>query len=103
MLVLAYVIYFNFKALKEGLLKEKLLVTGLFLSFIGMLLVSTFRSWFYDFQPQGRYLFPILGMAALGIYQFREKLNGYLPNTIFFLFWVLSFYSFVYQGLFRLW
>lgn len=55
---------------------------------------SLYHSWTADFQAQGRYLFPIIGMVSLLLGQNREILSprwlGLLTTVMFF----LSLYSF---------
>ncbi len=61
--------------------------------------ISSYLSWTYAFQPQGRYLFPAIAMIAVLAYSNRRHLS-----KIGFAFFILcgfmmSFYSFVFIAL----
>lgn len=61
--------------------------------------ISTYNSWVNDFQPQGRYLFPIIGILGLLIYQSRFHLHHWVVNGfILSLFW-MSVYSFLFVAM----
>lgn len=61
--------------------------------------VSMMLSWFYAFQPQGRYLFPALAMCGLFIYVNRRHLDGRIVNLYVAAMFLLSVFSFVWWGL----
>ncbi|MFN6964726.1 MAG: hypothetical protein ACK4S4_13295 [Pyrinomonadaceae bacterium] len=60
---------------------------------------SFYLSWNYAFQPQGRYLFPIVPMAAVTIAAERSRFDGRIVNALLAAMFVLSAYSFVVFGL----
>lgn len=70
---------------------------------IGLAIVLTafslYHSWVGDFQPQGRYLFPVIGMAGIvfGLvrHNLSERWTGLLSVWIF----LLSTYSFIFIAL----
>lgn len=68
----------------------------------GLIAASLWHSWTSDFQPQGRYLFPIIPMLSIIVYHIRPL----LPSPGFRLFtlsmFALSIYSFVYVALFNI-
>jgi uncharacterized membrane protein len=57
---------------------------------------STYHSWVHDFQAQGRYLFPILGMLALLIYQNQKILDKFWLASFVTVLCGLSAYSFIF-------
>ena len=64
--------------------------------------VSTYLSWIYAIQAQGRYFFPILGMFGLFIYKNRRYLHNFIVNAFIFITFLLSVYSFIFIGLARI-
>jgi len=71
-------------------------VLGLMLSVI---LASAYHSWTADFQPQGRYLFPIIPMIAFLFQHYRDSLRSRVFNLLFGCLFACSVYSFVFIGL----
>jgi hypothetical protein len=67
-----------------------------------MLAASLYHSWTYDFQPQGRYLFPILGMLSVLVYEIKAYLNRNLLNLFILLMFAASFWSFLFVGIYRI-
>ncbi|MBA3769079.1 MAG: hypothetical protein H0X08_01000 [Blastocatellia bacterium] len=61
--------------------------------------ISSYLSWTYAFQAQGRYLFPVIGMIGLFVYSNRRHVH----NTALAVFiggaFLLSVYSFVFTAL----
>lgn len=74
----------------------KLLLGILFVFFV--LGISLYHSWTGDFQPQGRYLFPIIGILAVLGFEVKEQLNRYFYLTIFVIS-ILGLYSFIFVAL----
>ncbi|PHR25978.1 MAG: hypothetical protein COA36_14020 [Desulfotalea sp.] len=70
------------------------LVTALLL-----VIASFYQAWAVDFQAQGRYLLPIVGMLSMFAYHMKEKLEN-LP-CVFVLggMFMLSLYSFIFVAL----
>lgn len=64
-----------------------------------VVLISAYHSWTLDFQPQGRYLFPILPMIAFLFHWYRESLRSRVFNLLFACLFACSVYSFVFVGL----
>ncbi len=52
----------------------------------------------YDFQPQGKYLFPLLPIIGLYLYQIRHRINMSLLIAFVIIFF-MSVYSFILYGL----
>jgi len=61
--------------------------------------ISSYHSWVNDFQPQGRYLFPVLPMLSLTLASAYNR-NERLSYAVVFMFSV-SCYSFMVVGLYR--
>lgn len=85
---------------RNGQAIGQLLITafGCFLSAF----VSVMMSWSYAFQPQGRYLFPIIGMIGLLVYSNRQNLHNWILHGFILAAFLLSLYSFVFVGLQKL-
>ena len=66
---------------------------------VGVVLASAYQSWTADFQPQGRYLFPIIPMIAFLFHHYRESLRSRVFNLLFACLFACSVYSFVFIGL----
>jgi hypothetical protein len=65
----------------------------------GIILLSAYHSWTADFQPQGRYLFPVLPMLAFVLYRYRETLPSRALHLLFTGLFAASVFSFVFAGL----
>lgn len=64
--------------------------------------VSTYLSWTYAIQAQGRYFFPIIGMLALLVYKNHKYLHNFFVNAFIVATFLLSVYSFIFVGLMRI-
>jgi hypothetical protein len=64
------------------------------------LAVAIHHSWENDFQAQGRYLFPVAGMAGIGLMAARRWLSTSFTAVVAACF-LLSVYSFVFIGLWQ--
>jgi hypothetical protein len=64
-----------------------------------VILLSAYHSWTVDFQPQGRYLFPILPMLGFVLYRYRETLPRRALLLLFTGLFAASVFSFVVAGL----
>jgi len=70
----------------------------LFASFLTVF-ISVYLSWTYAFQPQGRYLFPIIGMIGVFVYSNRRYLHNTVLNNFVVCSFLLSAYSFIFVAL----
>ncbi|MGQ0540441.1 MAG: hypothetical protein ACT4O9_01160 [Blastocatellia bacterium] len=61
--------------------------------------LSIMLSWIYAFQPQGRYLFPVLAMLGLFTYTNRRHLDNRVVQAFVILAFSVSVISFTYWGL----
>jgi len=80
---------------RESLRNFALAITGFLLATA----ISFYLSWNYAFQPQGRYLFPVIPILATFVYSYREFLNPRVINSFLIAVFILSVYSFVFVGL----
>ena len=68
------------------------IVISLIVTALINLIASIHNSWTWDFQPQGRYLFPILPALGYAIYHYRDCLR-FFDRIAIILFYMLSLYS----------
>lgn len=61
--------------------------------------ISVYLSWNYAFQPQGRYLFPVIGMLGLLLYANKQRLHDRVVNAFLAAAFLLSAYSFIFVAL----
>ncbi len=66
---------------------------------LGLIIVALYHAWTVDFQAQGRYFLPIVGMVSVLLMHTRR----YLVNPVFIFLLLgmygLSVYNFVFVGL----
>jgi len=60
---------------------------------------SVYHSWVNDYQPQGRYLFPILPMLMIGLARLPSSFRIRIMPLFGLVFFILSAWSFVLTGL----
>ncbi|TKB09887.1 hypothetical protein [Desulforhopalus sp. IMCC35007] len=60
---------------------------------------TLYHSWTVDFQAQGRYLLPVVGMLSVFAYQMREKLANLPSAFVLSCMFLVSLYSFIFVGL----
>ena len=86
-------------ALRRYPWSDALFVVAVFGVAILVLLVSAYHSWTVDFQPQGRYLFPILPMLAFILHRYRDGLRQRTFQVLLACLFAGSVFSFVFTGL----
>ncbi len=99
LLYLLFILYGLFSVIRS---KDKKSIVQLGIVSIGCFLtvfVSVMLSWLYAFQPQGRYLFPVIGMIGLFVYANRRHLNNLIVHFFIAVAFLLSIYSFIFWGL----
>ena len=92
-------LYICIEVLRHGTLDQKL---TLFMAVgIGMLLISitAWKSWTKDFQPQGRYLFPLIPVLGLLLMQCRELLKPRIISSLILIMFIAGVFFFVQVGL----
>jgi hypothetical protein len=78
---------------------DALFVAAVLCAAAAVVLISAYSSWTADFQPQGRYLFPILPMLAFVLHRYRETLPSRALHLLFTGLFAASVISFVFIGL----
>jgi hypothetical protein len=68
----------------------------------GMISISIYHSWVNDFQAQGRYLFPMIGVLGLLLYQSRFHLHHWMTNIFISCLFLMSVYSFLFIAIGRI-
>ena len=77
--------------------RQAILQLGLFiLGSVTTVSISVYLSWNYALQPQGRYLFPVIGMLGLLLYANRQILHNSVVNAFLATAFCLSAYSFIF-------
>ena len=78
-------------------------ITGVVCVCSGLLiLASLHRSWAADFQPQGRYLFPIIPMFGICLGHNIKAMDKRLLVLLVGIMCMLGLYSFIFQGLLKI-
>ena len=95
----AVFVYLMGTALGSRRPEEMVAMLVLIIGFAICLFVSSYLSWSYAFQAQGRYLFPILPMMAVFAYVVRERIDGRVWAVTVTVCFLLSLYSFVAVGM----
>lgn len=99
LLYLAFGLYAIFAVIRS---RDKKSVVQLAITALGSFLtvfVSVMLSWIYAYQPQGRYLFPGIGMIGLFVYANRRHLNNLIVHAFIAGAFLFSVYSFIFWGL----
>lgn len=65
----------------------------------GLIAASLWHSWTADFQPQGRYLFPVIPMLGIIAWHTYRLMPVSISRLFLLTMFMLSVYSFVYVGL----
>jgi hypothetical protein len=68
----------------------------------GVIFISTYHSWVNAFQAQGRYLFPVIGILGLLLYQSRSYLHQWITNAFISGLFLMSVYSFLFIAIGRI-
>jgi hypothetical protein len=97
-----FLFYAVIQSVASGRFENIVLGVGTLCFICLMLSASLYHSWTYDFQPQGRYLFPILGMLSVLVYEIKAYLNRNILNLFILLMFVTSFWSFLFVGIYRI-
>lgn len=67
---------------------------------IGLIALALFHAWSVDFQPQGRYFLPIIGMLSIFFFHAQRFLMRPLFVLLFLGMYLLSLYNFLFVGLY---
>jgi hypothetical protein len=80
-------------------LEVKLLALALMACSVMIAVAAAWMSWTSVFQPQGRYLFPVLPMIGIMLHRIRERIHAGALTLVVGLLFVASIYSFLWIGL----
>ena len=78
---------------------DALFTAGVLVTACLVVLLSAYHSWTADYQPQGRYLFPILPMFAFLFHRYRDALRSRAFYLLFGCLFACSIYSFIFTAL----
>ncbi|BHH81953.1 hypothetical protein [Desulforhopalus sp. 52FAK] len=67
-----------------------------------LILAAIYRSWVVDFQPQGRYLFPIIPMFGIVLGHNIAAINKRVLVLLVGIMFMLGLYSYIFQGLLKI-
>jgi hypothetical protein len=79
--------------------RDALFTAGVLATACLVVLGSAYSSWTADYQPQGRYLFPILPMFAVLFHRYRDALRSRAFYLLFGCLFAGSIYSFIFTAL----
>jgi hypothetical protein len=79
--------------------RDALFTAGVLATACLVVLLSAYSSWTADYQPQGRYLFPILPMFAFLFHRYRDVLRSRAFYLLFGGLFACSIYSFIFTAL----
>lgn len=79
--------------------RDVLFGAAVFVLAVAVVLASAYHSWTADYQPQGRYLFPILPMFAFLLHRYRESFPRPALLLLLACLFAGSVFSFVFTGL----
>ncbi|MBA3352934.1 MAG: hypothetical protein H0U23_11000 [Blastocatellia bacterium] len=80
--------------------RDELVVAGILLIGAAItMFISSYLSWSYAVQAQGRYLFPVLPMIAMFLYAVRSSVSRTILTGFVLTCFMLSVYSFIFVGL----
>jgi hypothetical protein len=99
---IGFILYIFFVLIRG---KEKKSIQQLAITVFSSILtiaISIYLSWTYAFQPQGRYLFPIIPMFALLIFSNRRYVRESVLNWFVLITFLLSTYSFIFVALWKI-
>lgn len=98
-LALIVLIVISFFTMKNGGWEGFSLLSVTMGSAILLVIASLYQAWAVDFQAQGRYLLPVVGMFSMFSYHMREKLGNLPCVLVLTSLFMVSLYSFVFVAL----
>lgn len=97
--LVAYILLLSF--LRGGVIGAGITVVVCGLSIL-LVLAGLYHSWVFDFQPQGRYLFPILPMFGVVLGNNIKVFDGRILAFFVSIMCILGLYSFIFHGLLKI-
>lgn len=96
---LIVLIVISFFTMKNGGWEGVSLLSVTMGSALLLVIASLYQAWAVDFQAQGRYLLPVVGMFSMFSYHMREKLGNLPCVLVLSSLFMVSLYSFVFVAL----
>lgn len=100
--LLSFFAYVGYAAFRRGNTAQRLTAALGLGMFILLLALTMWVSWTKDFQPQGRYFFPMVPIVGLVLGYLRRLLDQRIVTAAFLLLFALSAYFFIFIGLFAI-
>lgn len=98
-LLVVVVLTISFFTIKNGGWEGVSLLGITFVSGLLLVIATFYHAWTVDFQAQGRYLLPIVGMLSIFTYHMRERLANLLCTLVIGALYMVSLYSFIFVAL----
>ncbi|MDD2903688.1 MAG: hypothetical protein PHU44_14785 [Syntrophales bacterium] len=100
--IIAFLLFIAASVLINGQWGDRIFMIIVAAFMAATIFLSTWHSWINDFQAQGRYLFPMVGMLGALLYQSQKLQNKGLLALLVMILCGLAAYSFIFTGLSRL-
>ncbi|WP_163340055.1 hypothetical protein [Desulfopila sp. IMCC35008] len=97
--IIAFLCYVVGVIVVFGSMDVRLICSGAIVLAVLLTASSLYHSWVGDFQPQGRYLFPVIGMAGAVFGLIRHHLSERWVGVFSLWLFLLSTYSFIFIAL----
>ncbi len=98
-LLLVFVAYLLYDVMRSGSRIDKFTVLAGIGMFCLILSLTLWKAWTKDFQPQGRYFFPMVTIIGMTLAVVRASLRPRIVSSLFVALFLLSTYFFVFVGL----
>lgn len=82
-----------------GGLEGTVLLAGTVGCAVALMVMAFYHAWAVDFQAQGRYFLPIVGMLSLTTYHLRKSLANFPCSVLGTALFLTAFYSFIFVAL----
>jgi len=98
-LFIALLFWMTFYSFYSTTLSEKLPPLVFYLLFMSLIYLATNYAWVNDFQAQGRFLFPILGILGYWFTEFEKLIKTPVLKSMVVILALSGLYSFVFVAL----
>ncbi len=98
---LAFLFFFGSVLIHGGNFERMTAFATLFFSAV-LIGTSLMHSWIYDFQAQGRYLFPIVGMLGICFGMAFRAVNKHILILLVTMMYFMSLYSYVFVAIYQI-
>jgi hypothetical protein len=99
LIIIAFAVYLWIAVLRKGDASQRgtlLLATGMFFLLVAL---TIWKAWTRDFQPQGRYFFPMMAITGFTLAWCRNALSPRIITIFTLVMFAMSLYFFVFVGL----